>query len=145
MLFLACLLASILVAFSALFLHSCLFCHWLTHVILNTFFITSKQILKKILSIKSINFSISGTSGVTADYGGGAGRELVPRGTSDATSSSSLIVSLFMMSFDDLLHFKNGHIRHSKITRDQRTYGRTYGLTDGRTRPLSLTEMRNDI
>ena len=56
-------------------------------------------------------------------------------GTSDATTSSSIIVSSIMMSF----YLKNGHSRRSKITRDIQTEGRT----DGRTRPL--IEMRSHI
>ena len=49
-------------------------------------------------------------------------------GKSDATSSSSLIASLFMMSFDNFCT-QNGHIRFTKITRDKRTDGWTDGQT----------------
>ena len=44
---------------------------------------------------------------------------------SDATTSSSLTVPLFVMSFDDFSLARNSHIRRSKITRDLRTDGRT--------------------
>ena len=39
-------------------------------------------------------------------------------GTTDAPSQSSLIVSLFLIKFDDFFTFKNSHICHPKITRD---------------------------
>ena len=54
-------------------------------------------------------------------------------GTSDATTPSSLIILLFMMSINDFFSLETGHIRRSKITRDQRTYGATDGPTDGPT------------
>ena len=54
------------------------------------------------------------------------------RGKSDATSSSSLILSLILMSFDDFCP-QNSHNRHSKITQDRRTDGRMDRWTDGTT------------
>ena len=53
------------------------------------------------------------------------------KGTSDATASSSVIVSSFMMSFDDFLHLKNAIIFIQKQHgADLWTDGQTYRRTD---------------
>ena len=50
-----------------------------------------------------------------------------------------------MMSFDDFLPLKNGHIRRSKITRGIRTDLRTYGGTEGRTDTTSYRDAQSHL
>ena len=70
-------------------------------------------------------------------------KKLVPRGTSDAIISSSFIVPLFLLSFDDFLALKLAKFVVRKLLgTDLRTDRRTDGRTDGQT---DATSYRNAL
>ena len=85
-------------------------------------------------SLNSLNVSTNLTTSLTFGVNNSTSKELVNPtntnkyrgGTSDATTSSSLIVSLFMMSFDDFLSSKTAIFVVRKKT------GRTAGRTRSR-------------